>query len=97
MHPLSKKRFPVELFNIFQIEWFSEVSVSGLECVKGIIVPHAGWTFSIHYFLWLIRYSGRIAAESFAHMQGMNVNRVIVLGPCHRYYTTYSFLSMFTV
>ena len=51
MHPLLKKRFPVVLFNIFQIEWFSEVSVSGLECVKGIIVPHAGWTFSIHYFL----------------------------------------------
>ena len=51
MHPLSKKRFPVILFIIFHIEWFSEVSVSRLECVKGIIVPHAGWTFSIHYFL----------------------------------------------
>lgn len=35
-------------------------------------------------------YSGRIAAESFAHMQGMDVERVIVLGPCHRYYTRYS-------
>jgi len=34
-------------------------------------------------------YSGRIAAESFAHMQGMDVDRVIVLGPCHRYYSEY--------
>ena len=34
-------------------------------------------------------YSGRIAAESFAHMQGMEVDRVIVLGPCHRYYTRF--------
>ncbi|KNB43727.1 hypothetical protein JH06_2478 [Blastocystis sp. subtype 4] len=57
-------------------EWFSDVEVSGLERVKGVIVPHAGWT-----------YSGRIAAESFAHMQGMDVERVIVMGPCHRYYT----------
>lgn len=37
------------------------------------------------------RYSGRIAAEAFAHMQGMDVERVVVLGPCHRYYTEFVF------
>lgn len=35
-------------------------------------------------------YSGRIAAEAFAHMQGMDVERVVVLGPCHRYYSSYT-------
>ena len=57
-------------------DWFSEVTVRGKELVKGVVVPHAGWV-----------YSGRIAAESFAQMQGQTVDRVIVLGPCHRYYT----------
>ena len=37
----------------------------------------------------ICRYSGRIAAESFAHLQGMDVERVIVMGPCHRYYSRY--------
>ena len=29
------------------VEWFSEVQTSGLERVKGVIVPHAGWTYSL--------------------------------------------------
>ena len=53
-----------------------------------MIVPHAGWT-SVWNATLICRYSGRIAAESFAHMQGMDVERVIVMGPCHRYYTRY--------
>ncbi len=64
------------------------MEVSGLERVKGVIVPHAGWT-SVWNATLICRYSGRIAAESFAHMQGMDVERVIVMGPCHRYYTRY--------
>ena len=69
------------------IGWFHQVATSGVEKVKGVIVPHAGWTY---LFVTCItcRYSGRIAAEAFAHMRGMDVERVIVLGPCHRYYTT---------
>lgn len=47
-------------------------------------------------FVLEFRYSGRIAAESFAHMQGMDVERVIVLGPCHRLYTSYSLTSSIT-
>ncbi|OAO16381.1 hypothetical protein AV274_1912 [Blastocystis sp. ATCC 50177/Nand II] len=65
--------------------WFHEVATNGVEKVKGVIVPHAGWT-----------YSGRIAAEAFAHMRGMDVERVIVLGPCHRYYTTKCMLTQAT-
>lgn len=68
------------------------MEVSGLELVKGVIVPHAGWTWALSEIM-IFRYSGRIAAESFAHMQGMDVDRVIVMGPCHRYYTRYSWKS----
>lgn len=69
--------------------------MNGVEKVKGVIVPHAGWTF---HFLpcFMCRYSGRIAAESFAHMRGMDVERVVVLGPCHRYYTSQCMLTKVT-
>lgn len=44
----------------------------------------------INYKFSTYSYSGRIVAEAFAHMQGMDVERVVVLGPCHRYYSSYS-------
>lgn len=71
------------------------MATNGVEKVKGVIVPHAGWTFP-HIVFFTCRYSGRIAAEAFAHMRGMDVERVIVLGPCHRYYTTKCMLTQAT-
>mgnify|MGYP001817881870 CR=1 FL=1 len=42
---------------------------------KALIVPHAGYI-----------YSGPVAASAFAQLQGINqqIERVILLGPCHR-------------
>ena len=71
------------------------MATKGVEKVKGVIVPHAGWTF-LHIGSFTRSYSGRIAAEAFAHMRGMDVERVIVLGPCHRYYTTKCMLTQAT-
>lgn len=45
------------------------------EKVKFIIAPHAGYI-----------YSGRIAGESFAEVAGQGYQKVIMLGPSHRYY-----------
>ncbi|MCG8336939.1 MAG: AmmeMemoRadiSam system protein B [Proteobacteria bacterium] len=42
--------------------------------VKFIIVPHAGYI-----------YSGRIAGKSFAEIEPANYEKVILLGPSHRY------------
>ena len=41
---------------------------------KAIISPHAGYD-----------YSGPIAASAFACLKGSNINRVVVLGPSHRF------------
>lgn len=78
-----------------RVGWFNEVATNGVEKVKGVIVPHAGWTL-LFLSCFTCRYSGRIAAESFAHMRDMDVERVIVLGPCHRYYTTQCMLTKAT-
>lgn len=78
-----------------RVGWFNEVATNDVEKVKGVIVPHAGWTFPF-LSCFMCRYSGRIAAESFAHMRGMDVERVVVLGPCHRYYTSQCMLTKAT-
>ena len=41
--------------------------------IKAIIVPHAGYM-----------YSGGVAAYSFKAIKGMDIKRVIMIGPCHR-------------
>ena len=78
-------------FYVLRLEWFSDVTIKEKETIKGIVVPHAGWVYAFYLFSFF-RYSGRIAAESFAHLQNQSVERVFVLGPCHRYYSQWEFL-----
>jgi len=41
--------------------------------ILGLIVPHAGY-----------RYSGQVAAHAYKCIKGMNIRRVILIGPSHR-------------
>lgn len=60
------------------------------------MVPHAGWVYVLSFYAYF-SYSGRIAAESFAQLQNQSVDRVFVLGPCHRYYSQCVFFVISTL
>ena len=71
------------------------MATNGVEKVKGVIVPHAGWTFP-HIVFFTRRYSGRIAAEAFAHMRGMDVEFLFFFWACNVFYTTKCMLTQAT-
>ncbi|RMF54982.1 AmmeMemoRadiSam system protein B [Candidatus Woesearchaeota archaeon] len=54
--------------------YFNNVEDAGLENIKAIIVPHAGW-----------RFSGRVAAAAFKQLvqHKKDYNTVLILGPSH--------------
>ncbi|KAG1363982.1 protein MEMO1 [Cocos nucifera] len=56
--------------------WLRATGVAKSPNVRGIIAPHAGYS-----------YSGRCAAFSFANIDPTNISRVFLLGPSHHYYT----------
>lgn len=56
------------------VSYIDEATKVSDQQVKFIIVPHAGYM-----------YSGRIAGKAFAEIKGTDYEKVILLGPSHRY------------
>ncbi|KAL5559748.1 hypothetical protein UlMin_035959 [Ulmus minor] len=56
--------------------WLRESEVTKSSDVRGVIAPHAGYS-----------YSGRAAAYAFGNIDPTNISRVFLLGPSHHYYT----------
>lgn len=54
--------------------FFGGVEDQGIEGIRAIIVPHAGYV-----------YSGQVAAYAFKQIQGKKYKRVIILAPSHHY------------
>ncbi|MHC4222805.1 MAG: AmmeMemoRadiSam system protein B, partial [Planctomycetota bacterium] len=54
--------------------YLSEVDTKRLPNVRAMILPHAGY-----------RWSGRVAAHGFHQIEGRGFERVVVLGPSHRF------------
>ncbi|KNA13926.1 hypothetical protein SOVF_112190 [Spinacia oleracea] len=66
--------------------WLNEAGLSKSSDVRGVIAPHAGYS-----------YSGRAAAYAFGNIDPTNISRVFLLGPSHHYYTPKCALSSATV
>lgn len=66
--------------------WLKEAGQSKSSDVRGVIAPHAGYS-----------YSGRAAAYAFGNIDPANISRVFVLGPSHHYYTPKCAVSSATV
>ncbi|OAY78546.1 Protein MEMO1 [Ananas comosus] len=66
--------------------WLKATGLSKSPDVRGIIAPHAGYS-----------YSGRCAAFAFANIDPANISRVFLLGPSHHYYTPKCALTKATV
>ncbi|XP_020102802.1 protein MEMO1 isoform X1 [Ananas comosus] len=66
--------------------WLKATGLSKSPDVRGIIAPHAGYS-----------YSGRCAAFAFANIDPANISRVFLLGPSHHYYTPKCALTRATV
>ncbi|XP_057524839.1 uncharacterized protein LOC130804429 [Amaranthus tricolor] len=66
--------------------WLKEAGLSKSSDVRGVIAPHAGYS-----------YSGRAAAYAFGNIDPTNISRVFLLGPSHHYYTSQCALSSTTV
>ncbi|KAJ6849810.1 protein MEMO1 [Iris pallida] len=56
--------------------WLRESSLAKSPNVRGVIAPHAGYS-----------YSGRAAAYAFGNIDPTNISRVFLLGPSHHFYT----------
>ncbi|CAH9099804.1 unnamed protein product [Cuscuta europaea] len=67
-------------------EWLRESGLTKSSDVRGVIAPHAGYS-----------YSGRAAAFAFGNIDPTNISRVFLLGPSHHYYTAKCALSKATV
>ncbi|XP_021739109.1 protein MEMO1-like [Chenopodium quinoa] len=66
--------------------WLNEAGLSKSSDVRGVIAPHAGYS-----------YSGRAAAYAFGNIDPKSISRVFLLGPSHHYYTPKCALSRATV
>ncbi|KAF4351123.1 hypothetical protein G4B88_015904 [Cannabis sativa] len=66
--------------------WLRESGVTKSPQVRGVIAPHAGYS-----------YSGRAASYAFGNIDPTNITRVFLLGPSHHYYTLKCALSMASV
>jgi AmmeMemoRadiSam system protein B len=64
---------PVQLRN--QVHFYLDAVDSQAKAPKAIVVPHAGY-----------QYSGAIAASAYARLKshGNQIQRVVIVGPCHR-------------
>lgn len=67
-------------------EWLRETGLPKNRDVRGVIAPHAGYS-----------YSGRCAAYAFANIDPENISRVFLLGPSHHYYTPKCALTRATI
>ncbi|CAL9233997.1 unnamed protein product, partial [Arabidopsis halleri] len=67
-------------------EWLSATGLTKSPDVRGVIAPHAGYS-----------YSGRAAAYAFANIDPTNISRIFLLGPSHHFYTPKCALSTATV
>ncbi|KAK8803579.1 hypothetical protein WA158_001273 [Blastocystis sp. Blastoise] len=74
-----------EIISLFDSKTKFDKSLIEEKIVKGIISPHAGYT-----------YSAPVASKGFSTILGKHYDRVIVLGPCHRYYTDSCLLTQAT-
>lgn len=66
--------------------WIKEAGLSKSSDVRGVIAPHAGYS-----------YSGRAAAYAFGNIDPTTISRIFLLGPSHHYYTPKCALSSATV
>ncbi|KAL6523889.1 hypothetical protein OROMI_030984 [Orobanche minor] len=66
--------------------WLSTCGLVKSSDVRGVIAPHAGYS-----------YSGHAAAYAFGNIDPTNISRVFLLGPSHHYYTPKCALSKATV
>ncbi|KAM7490053.1 hypothetical protein LguiA_032974 [Lonicera macranthoides] len=66
--------------------WLRESGLSKSPDVRGVIAPHAGYS-----------YSGRAAAFAFGNIDPTKISRVFLLGPSHHYYTPKCALTKATV
>ncbi|XP_057967315.1 uncharacterized protein LOC131157291 [Malania oleifera] len=67
-------------------EWLSASGLTKSPDVRGVIAPHAGYS-----------YSGSAAAFAFGNIDPTNILRVFILGPSHHYYTPKCALSSATI
>ncbi|KAF7139587.1 hypothetical protein RHSIM_Rhsim07G0160700 [Rhododendron simsii] len=66
--------------------WLSASGLVKSDDVRGVIAPHAGYS-----------YSGHAAAYAFGNIDPTSITRVFLLGPSHHYYTPNCALSRATV
>ncbi len=52
--------------------YYNNVRNVGIQNIRAIIVPHAGW-----------RFSGQVASTAFKQIEGRQYNTVIIIGPSH--------------
>ena len=56
------------------LQYLDEADIGSYSDINALILPHAGY-----------KYSGRVAASGVKQITGKHYNRVVILGPTHRY------------